>query len=380
MNVKASRHPAVDMRTITDVPTLACVEMSREILLRPEMNTKTFFSTIVASREDVNKSDAVIMIAAAILEHIGNKRAATSILSKSRSVTEFYKVMRLDDSRLREAFVVLLFAVAPEFVKMIESSLKIALERVQDVTDAPHADTKLLLATGELARSNTVSQSEYSSLLKDVTKMRISTVKDSPSDDNSYILSAEVRANDSISRVGAARSTVTDQRFTSADIMKYIKEQRTGAKKEFYDAFPSVTRPISESVSFNKTRTGLGFSGSASAVANDGSKSEFSEVMNKLLPKHAPRNRRKLSEADKIVFNRARMDSVTDSRSTNSFETAINEITSPFTEPINVNDFLVTAEDIAEDKKNKDREEFCYSAPVAASESAESLASLMDLV
>lgn len=292
-NLKTDRFPAIDMRTITDVPTLTCVELSRSIIKRPEVDTGKLFTAISASNHEINKSDTVIVLTAAILESIGNKKAAQSMLNKSRTVTEFFRAMNLDQPKIRDSFVIMLFAIAPEFVKMIESSVKTSLERIQEVTSAPHADQKLLEATGELAREGTITVREHSNLLEDLADLKINTNLDFRIGDRPTSIqktpSDGIDADDSISTAGKKAIVKDRSPMNTLGMMRYLKSRKSPISDKIYEEFPTAQRPIQ--ITGSNTRSGLGSRTAESAILDNVSESNFTTAMNGMLNPVLPNRR-----------------------------------------------------------------------------------------
>lgn len=303
LNMRSNRFAAIDLTDIKDVPTAACVELSRSIMKRPEVNTGSFFAAIAASNSEVNRSDAVIVITSAILECIGNKKAANSMLNKSRTVSEFYDKMNLNDERVRTSFVIMLFTIAPEFVKMLETSLKLSLERVQKMTEAPHAENKLLQATGELLKDGSVSPEEHATLLNDMADLRIKTDPALVADSIQNTPTDGIAVDDSISNVGKRTLVKDNSPLTTLGIMRYVKQNPKTAYDNFYTEFPNARRPISIKTSSGKT--GLGYNMAASAVTGTVTESNFSVAMNEILNPYTNSRRHRLSNTDKSVFPKA---------------------------------------------------------------------------
>jgi len=271
------------MRTSTDVSILSCVEVSRQILRRPNINLGTLIKTIGASNHEVNKSDATIVISAAILEHLGNKKAAEEVLSKSGTVKTFYKNMRLDDDNLRSSFVILLFALAPEFVEMVQTSVKTSIERIQSVTSAPHASTKLIEAMSELEREGSITPTESLSMKRDTLKLEIPSPYDSRFDSIQNTPRDMIDTSDSVSQSGKSKIVNDKSPLNTFGLMRHVKKRQAGVASDFYSDFPNAAKPIEPKI--NPSRSGLGFKVAESAVTIPESESGFSNVMNNLLPK-----------------------------------------------------------------------------------------------
>jgi len=296
------RFPVIDLTTITDVPTAACVEMSKQIMMNPDVHTGDLFKLIAASNFETNKSDAIIVISAAILESIGNKKAADKMLRKSGTVTNFYDRMNLNNDQVRTSFCIMLFAIAPEFVKMVESSLKLALERVQSLTTADHADHKILEATGELMRGGSITANEHCKMLDDMAELKLNTQALESPGSIQYTPEDGISVDDSISRVGGAAGSVikNNSPLTSRGIMRFIKKNKDEAFKNFYSEFPAATRPLlPEKAARN---SGIGFRSSESTIQDDITESNFGDVMDSLLENKMRKSRKDSSVSPSDQF------------------------------------------------------------------------------
>jgi len=330
MYPKNDRIPAIDLRTIEDVSTAACVELSRSIMRRPEINTGMLFSAIAASKHRTNRSDSVIVITAAILETIGNKKAAESILNKSGSVMSLYRNMNLDQDNLRDSFVILLFALAPEFVKMVESSLTIALNRVKEMTSASGSGPKLSTATGELLRSNVISGPEYISMTSDVNRLSIEMSGDSASPTDM------IDASDSVSNVG--KIVHSDSPVDTAGLMAFIKNTPRQRRSSFASAFPSAKRPVEAVKTYN--RHGIGFANESRLDAGTASESGMTAAINSLLPKTLAHKRHSITDADREAARVMSREQATDDNKSLTKKAEFGTI------PDNWMDAVVTTDDI----------------------------------
>lgn len=374
LNPRSGRQPSIDMRTIEDVSTLSCVEMSRQIMRKPEVDTGKLFSAIAASRNSVNKSDAVIVITAAVLETIGNKHAAESMLSKSRTVMSFYKSMRLDDATMRNSFVIMLFALSPEFVKMIESAVKLSIERVQDITEAPHATEKMVMAAGELMKDGSITVNEHSKIISDMHSLTIDTNVGTVMDPITSPGMDGISANDSASMVGKGRVVKDDSPLNTLGIMRYIKNTPSAARSNFSHEFPMVRQPVS--LQSNRARQGIGFKNLESEVSKAESETEFSMVMNSLMPTRkvtvsGATRRPKLDRSNSSRGKWGTTDFIASTDSGNSND---------FTSALDSTDWNVTMDDINAKLKESRPKVVAPSLPITTIESVEDEDDFLNLI
>jgi hypothetical protein len=252
---RREREVNIEMDSERDVSTLICIEISRAIMLNPEMNLGVFLRTASNSRRDINISDAVILISAAVLEHIGNKKMSDRLLTKSRTVTSYYDKMNLNLKEIREMFVTLLFALSPEFVKMVEASVKIAIERSATMGKDPISNEQVGNAIMSINESKLISNEEAADSLAFNSKVANTSAVSIRNKAfwGSSILS--VTASDSASVVDTTRRR--RHRITDKDLLAYASRTKSGKEPNFSEVFPSAEAPVR--VKANVHKSGLGY-------------------------------------------------------------------------------------------------------------------------
>jgi hypothetical protein len=269
------RTPAIEIVEDRDVGTMVCIELSKRILVEPNINLGVFLKTASNSRRDICLSDATLMLAAAILEHIGNSRLADSILKNSATVTNFYQKMNLDQTVVREVFVTLIFSIAPEFVKMIEATLQTVIERASKETMTPHGEYKLANALTSLTQSGAITQPELLAASQigstSPSDRQIEYKRESLQRTPTEMIGPEDSASVLIPR-SRRRGTIIE-----SDIQNYINRKKSGHEPEFEEVFRSAEKPVT--IQRQEGRTGVGYK------ALDDSK-RISEI-NKILGMHA---------------------------------------------------------------------------------------------
>jgi hypothetical protein len=271
-----TRTSAIKMDSEMDVATQVCIELARSIMKIPEVNTGSFFKAIAASHDTVNKSDAVLIVTVAILESLGNPQAAKIMRNKSKTVSGFYSKLNLDDSSIRDSFVVLLFALAPEFVKMIESAVKNSLDNVSRLTSAPNTSERLGKAIGSLTLNEDISLSEARTMAIAANPYKALPKSRSSSDSSSGKASDTVLVDDSASNVGSYRSPPSRLSYLGAmdpsdrNLMRYIRERRRGNDQTFDEVFPTADKPVSAKIPSKSVRS-FSYSGAESAITNEAS-------------------------------------------------------------------------------------------------------------
>jgi len=268
MNINKDRTPVIAMNATDDVATLVCTEISRMILIAPDVNLGNFFRLTSASRENINKSDAVIAMSAAILDSIGHKKASASMLKLSLTVARFYDSLNLNNELIRNSFVILLFALAPEFVKMVEASVSLAVDRASLVTSAPESGHRVIHALGALAKSDEISLAEHKELM--MNSRAIDNIRTSLTDStresaaNSVCSPTSIGFDDSISMRGSNSKLKYDDMRSTRNLMQYIR----GNKDRLFDNIDMSS--YTNSRAFDKkesmSRRGLGYAKAESAA------------------------------------------------------------------------------------------------------------------
>jgi len=269
--VKENRRiPAIEILDITDVVTLVSVELSRAVITFPKVDLGVFLKTSTNSRLDINRSDTTIIITAAILDHIGNEKMSRKILSKSATVTKYYEKMGLANPVTREMFVTILFALAPNFVTILEKSLRIAIDRSSELGSDVYGEQQMGNALVTLKAANTITESEMIKSLSlessNIDDVRVAKIRNSIQTTPTEM----VAPSDSISVIGRRL------RMDQSNVMEYITRRRSGKEPSFNAVFPSAREPLLTTRKNN--REGLGF------VSN--TETEWERKVNEVLGRH----------------------------------------------------------------------------------------------
>jgi hypothetical protein len=210
--------------------------------------------------------------------------------------------MNLTNEAVRKSFVIMLFALAPEFVKMIESSVRISLERVQSMTEAPHANERMVDVAGELFKDGLVSSSEHVDLMETFSNLRVNTT-DLPSPSSIQETPEDVVGiNDSISQAGDRRIVVDNSPMNQRTLMRYIKNNKSSPSDNFYDRFPGAKKPVMHSRTSN--RNGIGYTTANSAFTEAVTEDNIGVAMNAIMEGYTTSRRHKLTDSDREVFKK----------------------------------------------------------------------------
>jgi hypothetical protein len=266
-----NRIPAIQMKDERDVATLVCIEISRAMLLAPGADIKTFLRTASDSRRDINISDATVIISVCILEHIGNVEMAQKLLSKSRTLTNFYDQMGLNNVKVRAMMVTMLFALNPGFVEMLERCLIIAIERSASQGRKSSADSQVSSAMSTLTLEGAMSPFELNKSLKYDDDSEISLAPEARRNSIQRTPTEMIRPDDSVSVVKGNRAI--EQR----DLLTFAKRRMTGEEQNFKEVFRSAEQPIADKIPVKNNRHGVGY------VENDRLKAGAIDSMNRIL-------------------------------------------------------------------------------------------------
>lgn len=279
---KSRREPTADYKAEHDVVTLICTELSRAILLVPNVDLGSFSRTVSDSRRDINKSDTTILVTAAVLANIGNLDMSRELLYKSATLTKIYEKMNLRNDEVRNIFVTMLFALNPDFVAMIERVIKIAIDRSSARGVLRQDDDPLTTALARLTIDKTISP----------TELRKASSFDADLEPTLEVNSKRASIQKTpISLVSAkdfyemsTASTKSRHRITESDLMNYSKRRRSGQEQDFEDVFVTAEVPVAIDVAKTmrkpRDRSGLGY------IKKSSPPSSYISAMNKILGSH----------------------------------------------------------------------------------------------
>lgn len=279
---KNRREPSANYSPDYDVSTLICTEISRAIMLVPNVNLGSFFGMANDARRDINKSDTTILVTAAVLASIGNKEMSKRLLDKSSTLTKIYERMGLNSDEIRNILVTMLFALSPGFVQMIEKVIKLTVDRSSKRGTEKKDDDPMVTALARLTIDNTISPSE-------LRKASSFDVEKEPS----FALEAGRTSiqNTPVSLISAddfykeAEKAKKDRhRISEKDLMSYSVRRHSGDESEFSEVFRSAQEPVAVRSVANSRKTydrrGLGYT-SANRVHPD-----YISAMNKIIGSH----------------------------------------------------------------------------------------------
>jgi hypothetical protein len=264
------RNPHAGFSDEHDVATMICVELSRGIFMSPNVSTGVFFKTVSDSRRDINKSDTTLIVACAILDHIGNKVMADKLLSKSSTLSKYYQKMNLDNAEVRKLFVTMLFALSPDFASMIEKVLIIALQRSSADATAKKDESPVVSAFARLTIDKDITPTELrraGSFDKDKElslspESRRFSIQNTPLEYYSPTVVDAIKESNE-----RRRKTIKD-----ADLIAYAGRRRSGTERDFSEVFPSAVEPVAVEVARNArklgNRRGVGYLTTSVADAN----------------------------------------------------------------------------------------------------------------
>lgn len=276
------REPIADYNQDHDVATLICTELSRAILSEPNINLGKFFKSVNDSRRDINKSDTTVLVTAAVLADIGNKTMSDALLAKSRTLTKMYERMNLVSEDVRGMFVTMLFALSPDFVAMIETVIKVAIERSSARGTAKKDDDPLTTALARLTIDKTISPTE---LRKASSFDRDRALSFEPESRRTSIQKTPISLIDSKDFYTIKEQSQKERhKITESDLLSYNARRRSGESMEFNDVFRTAAEPVSVEVGRSSRRPsdrrGLGYRKQSSPP------SSYMSAMNKILGSH----------------------------------------------------------------------------------------------
>lgn len=279
----SNRIPAINVDGNRDVATLVCTEISRALLMAPNIDLGRFLSSVGQSRRDICISDSTVLISVSILEHIGNHEMAAKLLSKSATLTKYYEKMGLHDKEVRAMLVIMLFTLNPGFVQMIEKTVELVIKRSSEhgrkanfENQVPSAMVKLLstgeISGGELKRTRSFDSDKELSLASESRRFSLSRAA-----------AKQITPDDSVSKIGDASKH--NEKILEPDLLEYINRSKKGNEPPFKEIFKTATSPIASSIAERRAwdKSGLGYKSSVGTAKVGGidSKDRMVDEINK---------------------------------------------------------------------------------------------------
>jgi hypothetical protein len=249
----AGREAKINFNTVNDVASQIGIEIAGATLRNPDMITGLFFETASDSRRDLHKSDAVIIISAAVLDHIGNTKMAREMLGKSKTCAGYYKQLGLEVALVRRMFVTLLFALNPAVVTILERCMIVAFKRSTELGPDVYSNNQIADCITTLHREGSIANDEISTIVDDSLASRLGTrgrrlsIATTPP--------GMIGPSDSVSNI--IEIPPHRRGISAADMQEYILRRKRGKEPEFSEVFKHSKPPVS--VNIKNNRNGLGY-------------------------------------------------------------------------------------------------------------------------
>jgi len=249
------RIPSIEIDEERDVSTLVSMEIARAMLTCPDLDLGIFLETSSKARRDLSVSDSTILISAAILEHLKNKTMSDKLLSSSATLTGFYEKMGLKDKVIRGMFVTMLFSMNPMFVKLIERTIKLNINRSAALSDAPYSDQQIANALVRLTGEGTINNNELVAASNHDAESEFTST--SPLSPLSFTKTPRemIAPDDSASVIKTIRPV--RRSITQDDMMTYLGRRKSGIEPRYESVFTGSRPPIS--IQNKQNRYGLGY-------------------------------------------------------------------------------------------------------------------------
>jgi len=271
----AGRSPIISFEESSDVATAVCTEISRLMMLNPDMKTGTFLNAMSNSQMDINKSDATIIISAAILGHIGNEKMRDRLLSKSKTCARMYSEMGLEKPKLCEMFVIMHFAMNPTFCTLLSHAISVSLTRAQTFISEEVDKKKMANTANSMVRDGSWSNEEALSIF--IPKSLEAAPSLAGDLSFSKTPTSLIHPNDSISSVG----DIPDyrKRINTKDLMSYVVRKKKGNEPAFSEVFRSESIPRPPLSNQNVNRRGVGYIPNEAERAGDTIQSKINNIL-----------------------------------------------------------------------------------------------------
>jgi hypothetical protein len=146
-----------DFDTEHDAATVICEVVQEQIINNSAVNLQSYSALAKSANEDLNKSDVVLIISAALVARLGMEVISQDLLSASDTVAATYTSLNLHEKPVLKMFCNLVTILCPEFIKAIESGIFILMSRSSTQTTVPHTSTRIASSMRGLVDSGTTS-------------------------------------------------------------------------------------------------------------------------------------------------------------------------------------------------------------------------------
>lgn len=248
-----------------DVTTISAQVIMEKLKTGCDFNFNSYRILQSTSNDEVNKSDAVIIISASILNRLGATAAAKQVLTESDDAALYYEKLGLEDKSTLSTFTTLLTIIAPELLKASEIAITSLLSQTSRKTTVTHSVTRLALALEGVTGAGIISQTdaELSSLLTNLMPRtsRVALAQqlliDSDSDQITPQESISRQASRPVSATKVVQEEGAELKLTTGNLMKYAKGRQQRNAADFNTVFRPKTKPVESKG--NKAQQGLGY-------------------------------------------------------------------------------------------------------------------------
>lgn len=260
-----TREPIYEIDEANDVSTISAQVIIEKIYKGGEFNYNSYALCQMTANQEVNMSDTVIIISAAILNRIGAPKAAQEVLSDSDEAATYYNTLGLNNKTTLNTFSSLLVILAPELLKACELAILSLMSKTSRKTRVSHTATRMSMALAGATGSGILSEedAELSAVMANFSSSNskaslASRLIEGPNSD-------VVNPEESVSRPNSRPSSSNDMalamssgmEISSKNLMRFAKAKASGPVADFNSVFRPATKPVQATAKRNKQ--GLGY-------------------------------------------------------------------------------------------------------------------------
>jgi hypothetical protein len=251
MTLTEGREPVFDFNEANDVTTISAQLIMEKLRKGCDFNFSSYRALQSTANNEVNKSDAVIIISAAILNRLGANGAAQQVLADSDEAATYYANLGLDSKATLSTFTTLIAIIAPELLKASEMAITSLLSETSKSTKVTHSSSRLVAALTGVTEAGVFSrtETELSSILTNFmprgsrTALAQQLLMDSDSDGIMPQESVSRCNSGSSSKMRPVQESDASTALTTANIMSHIKARQRGNSNDFSSTFKPIIKP-----------------------------------------------------------------------------------------------------------------------------------------
>jgi hypothetical protein len=155
-----AREPLFEFDEYHDPATVICETLTENVIQEPALNMAALTTHIKSADDDLNKSDVVVIVSAALLGRLGLTQSANRLLAISDTTRALYESLNLGTEATLKSFCTMISILNPEFVKSVENGIMASLRGISRKTTAVHSQSRLGVATKGLLSNEDINSDD----------------------------------------------------------------------------------------------------------------------------------------------------------------------------------------------------------------------------